>query len=82
MVETGTVVFYDERHNYGFIEPDIGSGDLTFRLAPGEGAVQVGDNVTFERLPTPIVTPIGPTAWRVRLAGFLQPDPRPAEALA
>lgn len=78
MAETGTVVFYDERFNYGFIEPDDGSADLTFTLAPGEGPVEVGDNVRFERFPTPGITPVGPTAWRVRQAGFVQPDPAPA----
>lgn len=70
MSETGVIVFYDEKHNYGFIEPDDGSSDITFSLAPGEGPVTVGDSVTFERMPTPYITPIGPTAYRVRRAGF------------
>jgi cold shock CspA family protein len=70
MAETGVVVFYDEKHNYGFIEPDDESSDLTFSLAPGEGPVAVGDSVTFERMATPFITPIGPTAYRVRRSGF------------
>ena len=74
MVETGTVIFYDAKRNYGFIEPDIGGGDLIFTLIPGEVPVQTGDNVTFERKPTPTVTPVGPTAWRVRLAGFINAE--------
>ena len=76
MAETGVVVFFDAEHNYGFIEPDDDSGDLTFSLAPGEGPVQVGDNVIFERMPTPYITPIGPTAYRVRRAGFAPAEPQ------
>lgn len=76
MAETGLVVFYDERDNYGFIEPDSGTGDLTFTLFPGEGPVAVGDNVIFERMATPYVTPIGPTAYRVRRAGFAPIEPQ------
>lgn len=76
MAETGVVVFFDAEHNYGFIEPDDDSGDLTFSLAPGEGPVQVGDNVIFERMPTPYITPIGPTAYRVRRAGFAPVEPQ------
>ncbi len=79
MAETGVVVFYDERNNYGFIAPDDDSGDLIFSLVPGEGQVTVGDNVTFDRLPTPAVTPVGPTAYHVRRAGFtpMQPQVEP-----
>ncbi len=82
MVETGTVIFYDLKRNYGFIEPDNGSADLIFTLIPGEVPVQVGDNVTFERKPTPTVTPVGPTAWRVRLAGFVNVETEAATAIA
>ena len=77
MAETGVVVFYDEKDNYGFIEPDDGSGDLIFSLYPGEGPVAVGDNVIYERMPTPYITPIGPTAYKVRRAGFAPVDPGP-----
>ena len=79
MAETGLIVFYDEKSNYGFIEPDDESGDLVFSLVPGEGPVQVGDNVMFERMPTPYITPIGPTAYRIRRAGFA-PEPPQADA--
>jgi hypothetical protein len=85
MAETGVVVFYDEKDNYGFIEPDDESGDLTFTLFPGEGPVTVGDSVIFERMPTPYITPIGATAYRVRRAGFapmqprVEPEPVPEE---
>lgn len=82
MVETGTVIFYDDERNYGFIEPDRGGADLIFTLIPGEVPVQVGDNVTFERKPTPTVTPVGPTAWRVRLAGFVNVETEAATAIA
>jgi cold shock CspA family protein len=75
MAETGVVVFYDKKNNYGFIEPDDESSDLTFSLAPGEGPIQVGDNVIFERMHTPYITPIGPTAYRVRRAGFAPVKP-------
>lgn len=75
MTETGVVIFYDEQKRYGFIEPDDESGDLIFSLVPGEGPVQVGDNVTFERMPTPYITPIGPTAYHVRRAGFAPAEP-------
>ena len=78
MTETGVVVFYDQQKRYGFIEPDDESGDLTFSLIPGEGQVQVGDNVTFERMPTPYITPIGPTAYHVRRAGFTPAEPEAA----
>lgn len=86
MAETGVIVFYDEKNNYGFIEPDDGSSDLTFSLRPGEGPVAPGDNVVFERMHTPYITPIGPTAYRVRRAGFtpaqpqVEPDPAPPVA--
>lgn len=86
-METGVVVFYDEKDNYGFIEPDDGSADLSFWLIPGEGRLDVGDNVIFERLPTPYITPVGPTAFNVRRAGFapveprLEPDPAVEEDL-
>lgn len=76
MAETGVVVFYDEKDNYGFIAPDNDSGDLTFTLFPGEGPVTVGDNVIFERMATPYITPIGATAYRVRRAGFAPVQPR------
>lgn len=82
MVETGTVIFYDAKRNYGFIEPDIGGGDLIFTLIPGEVPVQAGDNVTFERRPTPTVTPVGETAWRVRLAGFINAETEADTAIA
>lgn len=76
MTETGVVVFYDEKDNYGFIEPDDESGDLTFTLFPGEGPVRAGDNVHFERMATPYITPIGATAYRVRRAGFTPARPQ------
>ncbi len=82
MVETGTVIFYDEKRNYGFIEPDSGGSDLFFTLIPGEGPVEVGDNVTFERKPTPSVTPTGPTAWRVRRTGFAVAEAEAETAIA
>lgn len=75
MTETGVVVFYDQQNRYGFIAPDDESGDLVFSLVPGEGPVQVGDNVIFERMPTPYITPIGPTAYHVRRAGFTPAEP-------
>lgn len=73
MAETGVVVFYDAQANYGFIEPDAGGADLSFDLRPGEGLVEVGDVVVFERMVVPYVTQTGPTAFRVRRAGFVSP---------
>ena len=52
------------------------SGDLSFTLFPGDGPVAVGDNVTFERMATPYITPIGATAYRVRRAGFAPVEPQ------
>lgn len=62
----GTVVFYDERANYGFIEPDDGSADVVFTLRPGEGPVAIGDVVRYDLAPAPTVTPKGPEALSVR----------------
>ncbi len=70
MIETGVVSFYDPAANFGFIEPDSGRADLSFTLQPGDILVEAGDVVTFERLATPYITDIGPTATRVRRAGF------------
>jgi cold shock CspA family protein len=73
VAETGVVVFYDAEANFGFIEPDAGGADLSFSLRPGEAPVQVGDAVVFERMAVPYVTQTGPTAYRVRRAGFVLP---------
>ena len=66
----GIVAFYDERANYGFIEPDDESGDVVFSLPPGSEPVTVGDTVVYDLIPRPSVTTKGNEALRVRRVGF------------
>lgn len=45
----GTVKFFNQRKNYGFIEPEEGSKDLFVHRNDVEGgALQDGDKVEFE----------------------------------
>jgi cold shock CspA family protein len=75
---TGRVTFYDPDANYGFIEPDDGSGDVVFSLLPGAAPLATGDIVTYELTPSMLVTPMGKQALRVRKAGFSVPKPEDA----
>lgn len=67
---TGRVVFYDEKANYGFIEPDNGSPDVVFSIRAGTTPVEVGDHVGYELMTRSEVTPMGPEALRVWHLGF------------
>ena len=69
---TGTVVFYDPRADYGFIEADDGRSDVIFSMRPGEPSVAVGDVVGFELIRPPQVTPRGREALRIWKVGFPQ----------
>jgi cold shock CspA family protein len=80
--ETGVVGFFDPERRFGFIEPDDGSADLYFVLRPGEEPVEAGDMVVFERRRTPIVTPTGPAAHRVRRIAFQTVERATAPELA
>ena len=70
---TGRVVFFDAKRNFGFIEPDDASGDVSFVLMPGQEALAVGDNVAFDLYPAPMVTPSGKPALRVWKVVFTDP---------
>jgi cold shock CspA family protein len=66
----GVVAFFDEKANYGFIEPDDDSGDVVFSVPPGGEPLQVGDMVVYDLVRQPSVTTKGPEALRVRRVGF------------
>ena len=66
----GIVAYFDEKANYGFIEPDDDSGDVVFSVPPGGEPLNVGDAVIYDLVPPPSVTTKGPEALRVRRVGF------------
>jgi cold shock CspA family protein len=63
----GTVTYWDEQRRIGFIRPDGGGANVSYRPAGGAPDVQVGDRVEFELLPRMQVTPSGPIAISVRV---------------
>jgi cold shock CspA family protein len=67
---TGRIVFYDPKANFGFIEPDDGSGDVVFSIRPGDEPLDVGEGVAYELIPKPAVTQMGTQALRVWRVGF------------
>jgi cold shock CspA family protein len=51
VMRRGTVTYWDEQRRIGFIRPDDGGADVSYRPAGGAPDVQVGDRVEFEVLP-------------------------------
>lgn len=67
----GVVVFIDADGNYGFIDPDDPSGDVVFKVHPGNEGLQLGDRVAYDLTPLPQVTQGGKLALRIRRLGFV-----------
>lgn len=66
---TGTVKFFVEEKNYGFIQPNDGGPDVMFHATALDGMMTTLKAGQWVQMPEVIETPRGPKALKVSLCG-------------